>query len=187
MADLDHSGIAQLVLRRFNGPQSDELRYIALVDSALRQLSYDVARDPKLRYWLFTPRTTTTATLDADGVADLSTLITTPRILLECLQHGNIYPPASTGITQPMRLIDNPGMGQLQGAYDGLVLKCWLEGPDLHTRSADGNANPLTGSLAFEVPYWASLTQLPDSLVQKLVWGPYWSDTPMTEAKGAAA
>lgn len=186
MADLNHSDIAELVRRRFNGPEGDELRYIPLVDPALRQLSYDVAADPALRNWLLTPRTTTTAALDADGVANLTALIASPRILIECLQYGDIYPPASSGITQPMRMIDNSGMGQLQGPYDSLVLKCWLEGTELHTRSADGNVTPLSGSLEFEVPYWPTLTQLPNSLVQKLVWGNYWQ-TGEPKSENAAA
>ena len=177
MADLDHSGIAQLVLRRFNGPQSDELRYIALVDSALRQLAYDVARDPGLRQWLMTDPATTTATLDGDGVADLTALIASPRILLECLQYGNIFPPVNVALgysTQPLRLIDNTGQILLAGNYDALVFKATLDGVNLKTKSADNNATPLAGTISLEVPYWPTIAQLPNSLVQKLVWGNYW-------------
>lgn len=187
MSALNASDIAELVRRRFNGPEGDELRYIPLVDPALRQLSYDVARDPHLRHWLFTPRSTTTVALDANGVADLTDLIADPRILLECLRYGNIYPPAAALSTQPMRMIDNAGQGQLQGAYDGLIYKCWLEGTDLHTRSGDGNVTPLVGDLELEVNFWPTLSQLPEALVQQLVWGPYWNNTPVSEAKGAAA
>lgn len=184
MSTLNASDIAELVRRRFNGPEGDELRYIPLVDPALRQLSYDVARDQHLRHWLFTPRSTTTVTLDADGVADLTDLIDDPRILLECLRYGNIYPPAAALSTQPMRMIDNAGQGQLQGAYDSLVYKCWLEGADLHTRSGDGNVTPLTGDLALEVNFWATLPQLPESLIDYLVWGNYWTITAEAAVNG---
>lgn len=177
VADLNHSDIAELVRRRFNGPEGDELRYIPLVDPALRQLSYDVARDPGLRHWLMTDPTTTTATLDGNGVADLTALIADPRILLECLQYGNIFPPVNVSLgysTQPFRLIDNTGQMQLAGNYDALVFKATLDGFELKTKSADNNATPLAGTISFEVPYWPTLAQLPNSLVQKLVWGNYW-------------
>lgn len=187
MADLNHSDVAELVRRRFNGPEGDELRYIPLVDSALRQLAYDVARDPNLRNWLMTDQATTTAILDADGVADLTTLITTPRILLECLQYGEIFPPVNANYsTQPFRMIDNEGAGQLAGAYDSLVYKAWLHGTDLHTRSGDSNVTPLVGSISFSVPYWPTIAQLPNSLVQKLVWGNYWQ-TGEPKSENAAA
>lgn len=189
MADLDHSGIAQLVLRRFNGPQSDELRYIALVDSALRQLAYDVARDSSLRHWLMTDPATTTATLDGDGAADLTTLIADPRILLECLQYGNIFPPVNEALgysTQPFRLIDNTGQMQLAGNYDALVFKATLDGFSLKTKSADNNATPLAGTISFEVSYWPTLALLPEALVQKLVWGNYWQ-TGEPKSENAAA
>lgn len=186
MADFNHSDIAEMVRRRFNGPEGDELRYIPLVDSALRQLAYDVARDSQLRNWLLTDPDTATATLDADGVADLSALITAPRILLECLQYGEIRPPVDANYsTQPFRMIENSGMGLLAGNYDSLVYKCWLEGTSLFTKSGDGNATPLVGDISFRVPYWPTIAQLPNALVQKLVWGPYWTDSPITEAKGA--
>lgn len=187
MSDLNHSDVAELVRRRFNGPEGDELRYIPLVDSALRQLSYDVAYDPTLRHWLLTVRADTTVTMDANGVADLGDLITDPRILLECLHLGNIFPPTNTNYsTQPMRMIDNAGSGQLQGAYDSLVYKCWLEGTNLHTRSGDSNATPLVGDISFSVSYWPTIAQLPNSLVQKLVWGNYWI-TGEAKSENAAA
>ena len=188
MSTLNASDIAELVRRRFNGPEGDELRYIPLVDPALRQLSYDVARDPSLRNWLMTDPLTTTVTLDADGVADLTDLIEDPRILLECLQYGEIRPPVSVSYsTQPFRMIDNSGMGLLAGNYDSLVYKCYLDGVLLRTKSGDSNATPLAGVMSFQVPYWPTIAQLPNALVQKLVWGPWWSNTPVTEAKGSAA
>lgn len=186
MSTLDHSAIAQMVLRRFNGPQTDELRYIPLVDSALRQLAYDVAKDPSLRQWLMTDPATTTATLDGDGVADLTALIASPRILLECIQYGDIFPPVDPNYsTQPFRLVENIGQLQLAGAYDALVFKATVDGFKLKTKSGDANVTPLVGDISFQVPYWPSISQLPEALVENLVWGPWWTDTPMTEAKGA--
>lgn len=186
MTTLLHSDIAQLVLRRFGGEQGDELKYIPLVDPALRQLAYDVARDPSLRDWLLTDPATATATLDANGVADLEDLIEDPRILIECLSLGDIYPPIADGYpTQPFRLINNVGALQLSGGYDALVLKAAVSGHTLETKSPDGNVTPLAGDISFSVPYWPTLTQLPEMLVEKLVWGPYWV-VPDTQSQNAA-
>ena len=176
MSALNHSDIGELVRRRFNGPEGDEIRYIPLVDSALRQLAYDVAKDPSTRQWLMTDPSTTTATLDGDGIADLSTLITTPRILLECLQYGDIFPPVNPAYpTQPFRLVDQTGMIQLAGNYDALVLKATVDGHTLKTKSPDNNATPLVGTISFQVPYWPTIAQLPEPLVEDLVWGNYWA------------
>lgn len=187
MSTLNSSDIAELVRRRFNGPEGDELRYIPLVDPALRQLSYDVAKDPSLRHWLLTDPGTTTVTLDADGVADLTDLIDDPRILLDCLDLGDIYPPVNVNYsTQPFRLVDSFGQFQLPGNYDSLVLKATLDGFKLRTKSPDNNATPLVGVISLQVPFWSTLALLPDSLVEHLVWGPWWQATPLTEAKNAA-
>ena len=177
MADASVSDVCEMVRRRFNLPEGAELQFMPLVDPALRALSYDVARDPALRNWLMTDPATTTAVLDADGVANLTTLIASPRILLECLSYGEIRPPVNVNYsTQPFRMIDNQGAGEIQGAYDSLVYKAWLDGVKLHTKSADNNVIPLVGSISFSVPYWASLSQLPNSLVQMLVWNDYWNE-----------
>ena len=188
MADVSVSDVCEMVRRRFNLPEGDELRFMPLVDPALRQLAYDVARDPSLRNYLMTDADTVTATLDADGIADLSTLVnTSPRILLECLCYGDVHPDPSWASQQPLREVSEMGQGLLAGAYDSLVYHYWLEGMNLNTRSPDNNVTPLVGTISFRTPYWPTLDQLPNSLVQKLVWGPYWADTPLTEAKNAAA
>lgn len=153
-----------------------------LVDPALRRLAYDVAKDPSLRDWMLTDPTATTATLDANGVADLSALITTPRILLECLKYGNIYPDPSDS-TLPFRMVESEHL-LLSSAYDALVLKCAVSGTTLRTKSSDGNVTPLVNPISLRVPYWATLPQLAEPLVQKLVDGPYW--TPAETAKANA-
>lgn len=174
MSAFNNSDIAELVRRRFNGPEGDELRYLPLVDSALRQLAYDVAEDPNLRHWLMTDPASTTAILTS-GVADLTALVTSPRILLECLQYGEIFPPVAVGYsTQPFRLVANVAQLLLAGAYDSLVFKACLDGDNLRTRSADNNVTPIAGTISFRVPYWPTITQLPEPLVENLVWGPYW-------------
>lgn len=188
MSDLGYSDIAEMVRRRYALPEGAELQFIPLVDPALRQLSYDVAKDPNLRHWLMTDPASTTVTLDAEGVADLTDLIADPRILLECLQYGDIYPPVNPDYsTQPFRLVDNFGQFQLPGNYDSLVLKASLDGFKLRTKSPDNNVTSLVGDISFQVNYWATLPQLPETLVEHLVWGPYWQATPLTEAKNAAA
>lgn len=179
--------MAELVRRRFNGPEGDELRYIPLVAPALRQLAYDVAKDPMLRNYLMTDPATTVAALDANGVADLTALAVDPRILIECLSYGEIYPPVGSGIpTQPFRLVDSVGQLQLAGNYDALVLKAAVDGLTLRTKSMDNNVTPLSGDIRFGVPYWPTLPQLPELLVEKIVWGNYWQATPLTEAQNAA-
>lgn len=171
-----------MVRRRFGGPEGDELKYMPLVDPALRRLAYDVAKDPSLRDWMLTDPTTTTVTLDANGAADLAPLILSPRILLDCLKYGDIYPPVDPNYpTQPFRLVENAGQGLLSGAYDALVLKAWIDGTTLRTKPPD-NATPLVGDISFRVPYWATLPQLEESLVQKLVDGPYWTPAETTKA-----
>jgi hypothetical protein len=175
MSSLNASDIGELVRRRFNGPEGDELRYIPLVDSALRQLAYDVAKDPGMRSWLLSDPTTAIATLDANGIADLTPLIeNSPRILLECLCYGDVHPDPSWASQQPLRQVPEMGQGLLAGAYDGLIYHYWLEGYFLNTRSPDNNATPLVGTISFRTPRWPTLAELPEALVQKLVWGNYW-------------
>lgn len=174
-----------MVRRRFGLPEGGELAFMPLVDPALRRLAYDVAKDPSLRDWMLTDPTSAIATLDANGVADLSPLIVSPRILLECLSYGDIYPPVDPSYpTLPFRMVES-GHLQLAGAYDALVLKCSLNGTSLHTKSPDNNATPLVGDISFQVPFWATLPQLAEPLVQKLVDGPYW--TPAETGKANAA
>lgn len=186
MSALNNSDIAELVRRRFNGPEGDELRYLPLVDVALRQLAYDVARDPELRQYLMSDPATATAILNGQGIADLTTLVnTTPRILLDCLCYGDVHPDPTWTSQQPLREVAEMGQGLLSGAYDSLVYHYWLEGLNLNTRSPDNNVNPLTGTISFRTPYWPTIAQLPEHLVEKLVYGPYWS-VPETQSKNEA-
>lgn len=173
MSALTHADIAEIVRRRYNGPDGDELRYIPLVDPAIRHLAFEVAANSQLRHWLLTDPANTTVTL-ANGVANLTTLIANPRIILECLKYGTIRPPVSSAYpTQPFRMINNEGQGQLKGMFDALQPKCWLEGAYLHTKNIAGMR--MAGTITLEVPYWPSLAQLPESLVERLVHGNYWS------------
>lgn len=171
-----------MVRRRFNGPETDTLRFQPLVDTALRRLAYDVGISANVENWLQTDKATTVATLDGDGVADLSALITSPRILLETLPFGEIYPPVSSGITQPFRLVNNFGQLQLPSAYDSMFLRACLEGTNLITRSQDG-VTPLSGDISLSVTFWPDLTTLPDSLVERLVFHPYWLGVPAQDAE----
>lgn len=174
MSALTHKDIAEIIRRRFNGPDGDELRYVPLVDPAIRHLAMDVAADPGMRHWLLTNPTTTTVVLDANGVANLSPLVTTPRILLEYLKCGEILPPVGVGYpTQPFQMIDNSGQGQLKGIFDSLQPKCWLGGNLLYTKMVNGAF--MVGPISFEVSYWPTLLQLPDTLIHRLVHGDYWT------------
>lgn len=175
MSAFNRSDIAEMVRRRFNGPEGDELRYIPLVDTALRQLAYDISRSSELRNYLMTDAALVTLTLAADGTTDLTTIITTdPRVLIDAFCYGDVFPPAAYG-TMPMRLVDNFGQLQLAGNYDGLILKYCIDGFLLRTKSSDNNVTPLVGDVSFAVPYWPTIAQLPEHMVENLVWGNYWA------------
>src|SRR5262249_44974937 len=102
-------------------------------------------------------------------------LLADPRILLECLCYGDVQPDPSWATNQPLRQVPEMGQGLLQGNYDSLIYHYWLEGTDLNTRSPGNNVTPLVGTISFRTPYWPTLAQLPELLVEKLVWGPYWN------------
>lgn len=173
MSSETHESIAIRVRRRLNGPETDTLRFQPLVDVALRRLAYDVGISANVENWLQTDKASTTVTLDGDGVADLTDLIDDPRIILECLHYGEIYPPVASGITQPFRLVNNFGQLQLPSAYDPMFLRACLEGTNLITKSVDG-VTPLSGDISLSTTYWPTLAQLPDSLVERLVFHDYW-------------
>jgi hypothetical protein len=175
MSALTNADIAELVRRRFHGPPGDELRYLPLVDSALRQLAYDCAHQGDYQQYVMSDPATTTATLDADGIADLLPLMDDPRILLECLYIGDVHPDPSWDSQQPLRQANSMGQGLLSGNYDALIYHYWLEGTDLNTRSPDNNVTPLVGTISFRTAYWPTMDQLPELLVEKLVWGHYWT------------
>lgn len=50
-----------------------------------------------------------------------------------------------------------------------MYLHYWMQGVKLNTISEDNNATPLTGSLGLAVPYWATLAQLSEQLIEPLV------------------
>lgn len=134
------------------------------VPPALEDLARKVAYDANKRHLLLTAPSTTTAALNASGVADLSALIANPRVLLDCLKYGTIYPPAGSPSTQPFRVLEHAGQGRLRGVYDALVYKCWVEGSQLHTKSANNNVTPLAGNISFAVPRIPGLPDVPFAL-----------------------
>lgn len=135
---------------------------------ALEALARKVAYDSKKRPQLLTDPATTTVVLDANGVADLSVLVTGSHILLECLRYGEIYPPVVSGnSTLPLRMVDNSGQGQVKGMFDRLQFKCWLVGEKLHTKSP--NSTALAGAISLAVPRVPDLPDLPFSLEGELI------------------
>lgn len=143
-------------------PDLDDM--VALhVDDAIRATVRKCAASSSLRHHVLTDPAETTATLDSDGVADLSTLIeSAPRILLEDLKHGDITHPDSTF---PLRPLEHSAQGALSGALDAMFPRYWIRGTKLHTRATD----VLSGDLSFAVPHWMTLEDFPDALVLKLV------------------
>lgn len=159
MSTLSYENVAVLVRRRLGANERSVLRFTPLIDQALRRLSYKLAESETLRHWALTDPATTTATLTS-GAADLTALITTPRILLECLGYGRIYHSSSPF---PLKRLNSAGQGQVAGAYDLQFIHYWLEGKTLKLRPTK------TGSLSFAVPYWLTLAQTDDSLIEMLV------------------
>ena len=166
MSALTTAELGILVRRRMNAPVEAKLRFIPLIGPALNRLALAVADNEHLRHLLLTKTTEVTAQLDDAGVADLSTLITEKAILIDKLHLGNIYHASNS---YPLRPLKSVGQGMLASALDALFFKYWLEGTNLHTKSADNNANPLTDSLSFAVPFVPTLAQLPEQLVEMLV------------------
>ena len=164
-----HETIAVRVRRHLGLPESATVALQPLVDVILRRLCLDLAKEPHNRHWILTDPATTTVALSA-GVADLSSLITSPRIILEGLCYGEIYPPSGYTSTLPFHLVEHSGQGQLAGAYDGIQYDAWLVGSSLHTRGED----TLVGTISLAVPYWPTIAQLNGSLTDRLVLHPDW-------------
>ncbi len=133
-----------------------------LCDDAILRSARACAADAALRPYVLTDPATTTAPLDASGVAGLTALVRDPRVLLDLLNFGEITHP---DLDFPLRPLATSAQGALASALDALIGKYWIEGSSLYTRSTDGNQTPLSGSLALRVPYWPTLAQYPDALV----------------------
>ena len=132
---------------------------------AIEELARTCASNSSLRHYFLTSPSSVTATLDADGVADLSSLITTNKIILDCLKYGEIYPPVSDLYsTQPFKLIEGEGQGKLSGMLDSLIQKAWIEGTSLKTKSPDNNITPMTGTITFRVPFIPDLDEIQSPL-----------------------
>jgi hypothetical protein len=168
MSALTAQDIAVKIRRRLDAPVSERLRFHALIDDGLYRLAvHKVAPSKVLRPLLLTDPTAATLTLDADGAGDLSALVTSDRILVECIQFGRIKYDAE-GYDFDLRKLEESDHGALANALDVLFGKYWLEGTSLKTRGTDGK--PLASAeLTLAVPYWPTLAQLPESLVERLV------------------
>lgn len=169
MGSETHESISVRVRRKLGLPESAALGIQPLVDPGLRRLCYELAKDSHLRHWVMTDPATTSVTLDASGVADLTALVASPRIILEALRFGEIFPPTGYPSTLPFRFVEHAGQGQLAGAYDALQYKCYLQGDNLYTKSPDANVTPLAGDISFRVPMWKTISQLDNSLTDRLV------------------
>lgn len=154
------------------GMADDDLAFAVSQASfpALEELGRRIAATPRLRHFFQTDPTTVTVTLNSSGVADLSSVINTHGILLDCLQYGEIFPPVNEAYpTQPFRLVEGRQQGLLSGMFDNMFLKAWLEGDDLYTKSPTNNVEPLTGNIGLKVSYVPSLDEVPDALSGMLV------------------
>lgn len=163
MSAYDEEEVGILVAKRLDADPADVLRFVPLVPGGLLRAVRKCAARPRLRHHVLTDRASVTVALDGSGVANLSALVASPRIQLDLLKYGEIYHSSSP---YPLRLLETAGQGQFAGSNDALFLKCWLVGSKLYTRSADNNTTPLSGSLSLAVPYWMTLAQLPEALVE---------------------
>lgn len=163
MSALTNAEVAVLVRRRMGAPVSDRLRYVPLIDSALLLLAKDVAKDRSRRHLMLTDPATTTVALDASGVADLTALIASPRILLPEVHYGQIFDPSNANPLVERR------QGTRAGNFDTIYLHYRLDGVFLRTQSSDNNVTPLVGPLSLAVPFWSSLALLQEQLVPDLV------------------
>jgi hypothetical protein len=158
----DEEEIGILVAKRLDADPADVLRFVPLVPAGILRTVRKCAARPGLRHLVWTDPASTTAALDGSGVADLSTLVTSTRIQLDLLKYGEIR---HAGYDFPLRLLENSGQGAFSGSLDTLFPKCWLTGQKLSTR-VSSETNLLPGPLSLAVPYWMTLAQLPEPLVE---------------------
>lgn len=150
-----------------------------LVFPAMNQLSESVGQVIDQRNYVMSDPTTVTATLDADGTTNLTTLIAEKGILLERLRFGEIKHPSSV---YPLKPLGGSGEGSLPSNYSSFgFLSYWVVGRTLSTRSSDNNQTPLTGDLSFAVPCVGGLDTLSPQLEDNLV------DLVVTRLRGATA
>lgn len=87
--------IATLAAARLKMDGQSILVLQSFVNNALNNLARQCANDDYKRRYLMTAPVTTTATITNDSAfryyTDLSTLMGTPQIMLDCLQYGTIY------------------------------------------------------------------------------------------------
>jgi hypothetical protein len=164
MSALTHKSLAVIVRHQAGLPPHERLGLQALINPTLKQLARDVALDRRSRNFLLTDPATTTVTLDANGVADLSSLVSSQKILLDRLKFGEITHPDSD---LPLDFIESSDLGGLDGGLDELFVQCWLTGTLLYTKNTGADA--LSGDLSLAVPYIPTLLQLPEALEPKLI------------------
>jgi hypothetical protein len=163
MSQLSEKEIAIKIRRRMNAPVSDRLRYAPLIDDGLLLLSRDAAKDKDRRQNFITDRATTALTLDTAGVGDLTDLITTQRILVDCLKYGEMVHSSN-----PNPLVERQ-QGSRPGNYDRMYLHYVLDGHKVRTVSSNNNATPLTVELKCALVRWVTLAQLAEEEVERLV------------------
>lgn len=153
--------VALLVCKRLGLPPAARLRFVPLIPAGLLRTCRKAAARPALRHLVWTDPAAVTVALNGSGVADLSTLVSTNRVQLNLLKYGEIR---HADFSSPLRLVES-ATGGFAGSLDLLFPKCWLIGKKLSTRKG-GETTYLAGSLSFAVPYWQTLAQLDESLVE---------------------
>lgn len=163
MSALTAKEIAIKIRRRMDAPVSDRLRYMPLIDDGLLLLSRDAAKEKDRRQFFVTDRDSTTLTLDGNGVGDLTGLITSDRVLIDCLHYGEMYDPSNPNPLVQRQQSTRPGN------YDSIHLHYRLDGVKVRTQSSDNNQTPLAGPLSCALVRWVTLLQLAEQEVERLV------------------
>jgi len=155
--------IAILVAKRLKVDPSETLRFVPLIPAAILRAVQKFAERDDLRHHVLTDPAQVTVDLDGSGVADLSDLIDDPRIVLNLLRFGEI---THANFDFPLRRLETTAQARFASALDSLFPKYWLEGNKLKTRATVEGGGALSGALALSVPYWMTLAQVPEIVVE---------------------
>lgn len=163
---LNEKQIAEMARQQLRYPNaSRNLGLITIIPNAIERLATMAAQDENKKFLFLTP-TTLTAPLDGAGKVDLSTIITTNKIIAEFMDRGYIWHSSST---KPLQFIQNPEMATLGSCEDDVIFY-WMRGRVLYTRNKTPIVGtPLSGNLTLELPFIPTLANFPEEMTLDLV------------------
>jgi len=152
--------VAELVRGRLQLGAKEKLRIQKLIPSGLQRLAEEVSQDTQKRRFLLTDRFTVTATPDATGAIDLTSLINSSGLMLDKIRYGAIY----NGTDQrQLDYFSNSQFAEYSMAFANTYQTKFyrLTGRTLH--AFRGDQTPITTDLNFQVPYTPTLSQMPEN------------------------